>query len=142
MLMPMIEMQLSRIVIRETSDQQSLHLKEKDGERQFPIVIGMFEAWAIDRRVRDRKTPRPMTHDLMASLIQLLGATLERVVISDLKNNTFYAKLHFARAGASAVELDARPSDAIALAVHLDAPIFVEERVLDAVLATPPSEEI
>lgn len=136
----MIEMQLSRIVIRETSDQQTVHLKEKDGERQFPIVIGMFEAFAIDRRVRDRKTPRPMTHDLMASLFGALGAKLERVVISDLKNNTFFATLQIAQPGKDAVEVDARPSDAIALAVHLDAPIFVEERVIEAVLAAPPEE--
>ncbi len=138
----MIEMQLSRIVIRETSDQQSLHLKEKDGDRQFPIVIGIFEAVAIDRRIRDRKTPRPMTHDLMASLIQSLGARLERVIISDLKNNTFYAKLVIGRvASGETMEIDARPSDAIALAVHLDAPIFVEERVIESVLAAPPPEE-
>jgi hypothetical protein len=138
----MIEMQLSRIVIRETSDQQSLHLKEKDGDRQFPIVIGIFEAVAIDRRIRDRKTPRPMTHDLMASLVQSLGARLDRVVISDLKNNTFYAKLMIASvASGETFEVDARPSDAIALAVHLDAPIFVEERVIESVLAAPPPEE-
>lgn len=138
----MIEMQLSRIVIRETSDQQSLHLKEKDGERQFPIVIGIFEAVAIDRRIRDRKTPRPMTHDLMASLVQSLGARLDRVVISDLRNNTFYAKLVVSRAASGeTLEVDARPSDAIALAVHLDAPIFVEERVIESVLAAPPPEE-
>ena len=137
----MIEMQLSRIVIRETSDQQSVHLREKDGSRQFPIVIGIFEAWAIDRRVRDRKTPRPMTHDLMASLVDALGGKLERIVISDLKNNTFYAKLIFERPGGDTVEVDARPSDAIALAVHLDAPIFVDETVIEAVLAAPPPEE-
>ena len=137
----MIEMQLSRIVIRETSDQQSVHLREKDGSRQFPIVIGIFEAWAIDRRVRDRKTPRPMTHDLMASLVDALGGKLTRIVISDLRNNTFYAKLIFAKDGGETVEVDARPSDAIALAVHLDASIFVEEQVIDAVLAAPPPEE-
>ena len=137
----MIEMQLSRIVIRETSDQQSVHLREKDGSRQFPIVIGIFEAWAIDRRVRDRKTPRPMTHDLMASLVDALGGKLERIVISDLRNNTFYAKLIFAKDGGETVEVDARPSDAIALAVHLDAPIFVDEQVIEAVLAAPPPEE-
>ena len=137
----MIEMQLSRIVIRETSDQQSVHLREKDGSRQFPIVIGMFEAWAIDRRVRDRKTPRPMTHDLMASLVEALGGKLERIVVSDLRNNTFYAKLIFTKPGGETVEVDARPSDAIALAVHLDAPIFVEDRVLETVLAAPPPEE-
>ena len=137
----MIEMQLSRIVIRETSDQQSVHLREKDGSRQFPIVIGIFEAWAIDRRVRDRKTPRPMTHDLMASLVDALGGKLTRIVISDLKNNTFYAKLIFERGGGDTVEVDARPSDAIALAVHLDAPIFVDESVIEAVLAASPPEE-
>ena len=121
----MIEMQLARIVIRETSDQQSIYLKEKAGDRQFPIVIGIFEAWAIDRRVRDRKTPRPMTHDLMAALVEALGA-----------------KLVFSRGGTGApVEVDARPSDAIALAVHLDAPIFVEDRVIETVLASPPPEE-
>jgi uncharacterized protein len=137
----MIEMQLSRIVIRETSDQQSVHLREKDGSRQFPIVIGIFEAWAIDRRVRDRKTPRPMTHDLMASLVDALGGKLRRIVISDLKNNTFYAKLVFEKPDGETVEVDARPSDAIALAVHLDAPIFVDETVIESVLAAPPPEE-
>ena len=137
----MIEVQLARIVIRETSDQQSIYLREKSGDRQFPIVIGIFEAWAIDRRVRDRKTPRPMTHDLMASLVERLGAKLDRVLISDLKNNTFYAKLVLSLASsAEPVEIDARPSDAIALAVHLDAPIFVEDRVIESVLAAPPGE--
>ena len=137
----MIEMQLARIVIRETSDQQSILLKEKDGERRFPIVIGLFEAVAIDRRVRDRKMPRPMTHDLMASLVEALGAKLERVVVADLKNNTFYARLVLSHAGSSEpIEVDARPSDAIALAVHLDAPIYVEDRVLETVLAAPPPD--
>ena len=138
----MVEVQLSRIVIRETSDQQCIYLKEKDGERQFPIVIGLFEALAIDRKVRDRQMPRPMTHDLMASLVLALGAKLDRVVVSDLKDNTFYARLVMARRGAEdPVQVDARPSDAIALAVHLDSPIFVEERVLESVLASPPEAE-
>jgi bifunctional DNase/RNase len=138
----MIEMQLARIVIRETSDQQSVHLREKDGERQFPIVIGLFEAVAIDRCVRDRKTKRPMTHDLMTSLLPALGAKLDRVIISDLKENTFYATLVLTNAAGEKVEVDARPSDAIALAVHVDAPIFVEERVIESVLATPPPEGV
>jgi len=138
----MIEMQLSRIVIRETSDQQSVHLREKGGERQFPIVIGLFEAVAIDRCVRDRKTKRPMTHDLMTSLLPALGAKLDRVIISDLKENTFYATLVLTNAAGEPVEVDARPSDAIALAVHVDAPIFVEDRVIESVLATPPPEGV
>ncbi len=134
----MLEMQLSRIVIRETSDQQCIYLKEKGGERQFPIVIGIFEAWAIDRKVRDRSTQRPMTHDLLANVVRSLGCTLDRVVVSDLRDNTFYARLVLEPEGdADPVEIDARPSDAIALAVHFDARIFVDEKVLDAVLASP-----
>ncbi len=138
----MIEVQLSRIVIRETSDQQTVYLREKDGSRQFPIVIGLFEAVAIDRCVRERKTKRPMTHELMASLLPALGAKLDRVVISDLRENTFYAKLVLAGAAGSPVEIDSRPSDAIALAVQVAAPIFVEERVIESVLASPPPEGV
>src|SRR5687767_4044706 len=106
----MVEMLLTKIVIRETSDQQCIYLREKDGERQFPIVIGVFEALAIDRRVRDRKTPRPMTHDLLVDVIRGLGARLERVVVSDLRDNTFYARLLVSPAGGGEiVEIDARP---------------------------------
>ncbi len=131
----MIEVVLSRIVIRETSDQQRVYLREKDGTRQFPIVIGIHEAAAIDRKVRDLSPPRPMTHDLMAGVVDALGARLEKIVISDLRQNTFYARLHLVREGTDeAVEVDARPSDAIALSVHLDAPIYVEETVLGDVL--------
>jgi bifunctional DNase/RNase len=136
----MVEVQLSRIVIRETSDQQCIYLKEKGGTRQFPIVIGIFEAWAIDRRVRDRSTQRPMTHDLMASVVRALDGKLDRVVISDLRDNTFFASLRFVRPDGETADIDARPSDAIALAVHLNAPIFVEDKVLDTVLASPAEE--
>lgn len=136
----MIEMQLARIVIRETSDQQCIYLREKGGARQFPIVIGIFEAWAIDRRVRDRTTQRPMTHDLLANVVRDLGGALERVIISDLKDNTFFASLRFRKADGGTVDVDARPSDAIALAVHLGAPIFVEDQVLEAVIASPSEE--
>jgi len=133
----MVEMQLSRIVIREASDHQAIYLREKGGKRQFRIVIGIFEAAAIDRRVRARQTPRPMTHDLLAAIITNLGATLERVEVSDLKDNTFYAKLVIRKApGEEPIEIDARPSDAIALASHLDAPIFVADAVLDAVVVS------
>jgi uncharacterized protein len=133
----MVEMQLSRIVIRESSDHQAIFLKEKGGSRQFRIVIGIFEAAAIDRRVRERQTPRPMTHDLLANVIASLGSKLERVVVSDLRDNTFYARLVLSSGeGGDPIEVDARPSDAIALAAHLDAPIFVEDSVLDAVVQT------
>lgn len=136
----MIEMQLARIVIRETSDQQCIYLREKGGARQFPIVIGIFEAMAIDRKVRDRGTQRPMTHDLLARVVRDLGGTLERVVIADLRDNTFFARLVFLKADGTEAPVDARPSDAVALAVHLNAPIFVEDKVLETVLASPSEE--
>ena len=135
----MIEVVLSKIVIRETSENQRIVLREKGGkQRQFPIVIGLYEALAIDRRVRERPSRRPMTHALMSGVITALGAQLDRIVISDLRNNTFHARLELSKEGGERVEVDARPSDAIALAAHLDSPIFVEEDVLEAVL--PPSE--
>ena len=136
----MIEMQLSRIVIRETSEQQCIYLREKGGVRQFPIVIGIFEAMAIDRKVRDRGTQRPMTHDLLARVVRELGGTLDRVVIADLRDNTFFASLVFRRADGTDASVDARPSDAVALAVHLGAPIFVDDKVLENVLASPAEE--
>lgn len=136
----MVEMQLARIVIRETTDQQTVFLREKGGTREFPIVIGIFEAMAIDRRVRDRATPRPLTHDLLATVVGRLGARLERMVIADLRDNTFFAALHFRTAAGAEEVVDARPSDAIALAVHLGAPIFVAEQVLTTVLASPTGE--
>jgi bifunctional DNase/RNase len=130
----MIEVQLSRIVIRETSDQQRIYLREKGGTRQFPIVIGIHEAAAIDRKVRDRRPPRPMTHDLLASVVDALGGRLVRVVVSELRQNTFIARLDLERPdGGETIEVDARPSDAIALAAHLGSPIFVAEEVLEEV---------
>lgn len=138
----MIEMHLSRIVIRESSDQQCIFLKEVDGERQFPIVIGLNEALAIDRQVRGRQMPRPMTHDLMVRILAELDVKVARVLISELKDNTFYARLGLQREDDDEViEVDSRPSDAIALAVQVDAPIFVEEAVLSAVIASPPDED-
>jgi bifunctional DNase/RNase len=130
----MIEMELSKILITETGEYQVVWLREKGGERTFPILIGIFEAAAIDRVVREIQTPRPLTHDLMASVIGSLDATLDRIIVSSLQSHTFYAKLILQKNGA-AVELDSRPSDAIALAVRLGAPIFVEDDVLDHVCA-------
>ena len=133
----MVEMQLFRIVIRETSDQQRIYLREKDGTRQFPIVIGIHEAAAIDRKVRDRPAQRPMTHDLLAAMVHVLGARIERVVISELRNNTFHARIDvLPRDGDATIPVDARPSDAIALAAHVGARIFVAEDVLRDVLAS------
>lgn len=124
-----VRMDLARIIIREDDDQQIIILSERDGDRQFPIVIGINEGLAIDRRVKGIVTPRPMTHDLMASIIDELECELEKIVIHDLRDHTFYAKLVIRRNG-TLVEVDARPSDAIALGVTSDTPLYVEESVL------------
>ena len=128
----MIQMELSKIVITETSDYQVIWLREKGGHRTFPILIGIAEAAAIDRQVRDIKIQRPLTHDLLTNVITSLGARLDRVVVSALENNTFYAKLVLNYNG-STIDIDSCPSDAVAVAVRLDAPIFVEDAVLEHV---------
>lgn len=127
-----VRMDLARIIIRENDEQQIIILRERDGDRHFPILIGIFEATAIDRRVKSVKTPRPMTHDLMTNTVDALGCELEKIVIHDLLDHTFYAKL-IIRQNGRLVEIDARPSDAIALQVASDAPLYVSERVLEMV---------
>ena len=124
------EAELSRIIINETSDQQVIVIKERHGPRSFPIVIGIVEIFAIDRRLKGIEPPRPMTHDLLQSVIENLGARIEKIVINDLKNHTFYAKITLNING-QAVEIDSRPSDAIALGVASNVPIYVAEHVFD-----------
>ncbi len=121
---------LARIIITDTSDQQIIVLRERDGERAFPIVIGSFEAAAIDRRLKGIPMPRPLTHDLLATIIEQLGGELEKIVINDLREHTFYAKLVIRQNG-QLIEIDARPSDAIALGVASDVAVYVEDHVLD-----------
>ncbi len=132
-----IQMELSRIIISEMNDHQVIYLKEVGGERTFPILIGIFEATSIDRRVKGIPSPRPLTHDLIVSLVEHLGGQLEDVLINELKEHTYYAKLRVRHNG-ELVEIDARPSDAIAVAVtcqpHL--PIYVNEEVLEEVLGS------
>ncbi len=125
-----VEAQLSRIIINETSDQQIIVLKELNGERSFPIVIGIVEIFAIDRRLKGIETPRPMTHDLLESIIENLGAKIEKIVINDLRNHTFHAKICLDSNGKT-IEIDSRPSDAIALGVASNAPIYVAEHVFE-----------
>lgn len=129
-------MELSRIIISETNDEQVIVLKEVEGERAFPIVIGIWEAVAIDRNIKGKRTPRPMTHDLLENVIGGLDSRLDRVIVTELRDRTFYAKLILRRNGKT-VEVDSRPSDAIALAVQMRAPIYVEEQVLEEVLPAP-----
>ncbi len=128
----MVEVTLARIVINETSDEQVIVLKEKNGKRSFPIVIGIFEALAINRIVNERQLPRPLTHELLVSVVQTLGGEITRCVVTELKNNTYYALLSVERDGQT-YEIDSRPSDAITLALHESAQIFVDESVMDAV---------
>ncbi len=135
-----VPMQLSRILISERSDQQMIFLKETDGERTFPILIGTSEALAIDRRLKGHEVPRPMTHDLLADAIEQLGGRLTKIVISDLQTHTFIATLHIETARRS-LEIDARPSDAIALGVAFSTPLFVAEQVLEKVLRGPATKE-
>jgi bifunctional DNase/RNase len=125
-----IEAELSRIIINEMSDQQIIVLKELDGERSFPIVIGIVEIFAIDRRLKGIKPARPMTHDLLANVIENLGARIEKIVINDLRHHVFYARIHLSLNG-HIIEIDSRPSDAIALGTATSAPIFVAEHVFD-----------
>jgi bifunctional DNase/RNase len=124
------EAELSRIIINEMSDQQVIVIKERHGERSFPIVIGIVEIFAIDRRLKGIEPPRPMTHDLLASVIENLGATIEKIVINDLRQHTFFARIHLSIDGRT-IEIDSRPSDAIALCAATKAPIFVAEHVFE-----------
>ena len=125
-------MELTRIIINETSDSHIIFLKEVDGERMFPIVIGFFEASSIERRVKNQTTQRPLTHDLLANAIDLLGGDLQDIYINELREHTYFAKLRIRHDG-EIVEVDSRPSDAIALAVTVDVPIFVADDILDEV---------
>ena len=125
-----VKVELSKIIINEAVDQQIIVLKELEGHRSFPIVIGMTEILAIDRRLKNIQLPRPMTHDLLEDVIDQMGGEVEKVVISDLSNGTFYARLHINSNGET-VAVDSRPSDAIALGVGIGVPIFVDEQVFE-----------
>ena len=130
----LVEMQLSRIIISEINDQQVIYLTEVQGTRTFPILIGAFEATAIDRRVKGDVPPRPLTHDLLKHVIEQLGGEPHDIIINSLHEHTYYAVIRIHREG-DLIEIDARPSDAIALAMHYDPPlsIYVEEEVLQEV---------
>ncbi len=128
----MIEVKVVNVAIDVNSKMPVIVLKEKGGEKTLPIWIGLFEAQAIALALENVKPPRPLTHDLAKSLIEKLKGKVDKVVISDLKNNTFYAHILIKQNGKT-IDVDSRPSDAIALALRLDVPIFVNEIVLDKV---------
>lgn len=127
-------MQLARIVIVDSQEEKAsmIVLREVEGDRQFPILIGVNEAYAIDRRMRGIMIQRPMTHDLIVGVIEQLDAQIERIIINELRDQTFYAKLVVRHSG-ELVEIDSRPSDALAIGAGLDIPVFVSEDVLKEV---------
>lgn len=127
-----VQMELKRIIISEVHDQQIIVLREVDGTRGFPIVIGIFEATSIDRRVKNIVPPRPLTHDMIVNVIEQLGGEIQDILINDLHEHTYFAKLRIRKDG-ELVEIDCRPSDAIAVAVTAKVPIWVAEEVLAAI---------
>jgi len=122
-----------------TGGAYAILLKEIEGTRRLPIIIGAFEAQAIALEMEGIKPPRPLTHDLLKTLVDNLGANVVEIVVSELKENTFYAKIILEASGLTN-EIDARPSDAIALAVRTYAPIFVNELVMSAAAFVPSDE--
>jgi len=131
----LVHMELSRIIISEIGDKQAIFLNEVDGDRVMQIVIGFFEATSIDRRVSQDpqlSLGRPMTHELMKSIIDELGGEAQDIVINEMVEHTYYAMIRI-KQGEELIEIDARPSDAVALAMHFDPPlpIYVKEDVLE-----------
>jgi uncharacterized protein len=126
----MIEMTIDSIRVSLMNYQRVVILKEKSAERYLPIWIGQPEADAIAVKLQGVNTARPLTHDLLCSVIDTLGATINSIIVSDLKNDTFYAKI-LLNVDGEQMEVDSRPSDALALAVRAEAPIFADETVLD-----------
>ena len=132
-----VQMRLSRIIISEINDHQVIYLREVNGDRQFPILIGVFEATSIDRRVKSYSAPRPLTHDLIVNMVEQLGGELDSVLITELKDHTYFARVRIRQDG-ELIEIDSRPSDAIAIAVTCEPnlPIWVSEQVLEEVIGS------
>jgi len=128
----MLSLELSRIIISEFNNQQVIMLREVGGVREFPIVIGIFEATSIDRRVKQVASPRPLTHDLFCSAVDILGGRVQDVYIHGMEEQTYFASIRVVRNG-ELIEIDSRPSDAIAIAVsfHPPLPILIDETVFE-----------
>ena len=132
----LVQMDVSKIRIDERRGEQVIVLKERGGARLLPIIIGISEVTAIKMKISGIEPPRPLTHDLLRNTIAKLGATLERIVITKLEFNTFFATLVLQNGAGERMEVDARPSDSIAIALRADAPIFVAEDVLNQVASS------
>jgi len=125
-----IEMVIKGLMVDPVTSMPIIILRDREGERVLPIWVGVFEANAIALQIENISTPRPMTHDLLRNMLADLNASVQRIVVSDLKDNTFYALIYLL-CGEEVIAIDARPSDAIALALRTQAPIYVEEYVID-----------
>lgn len=125
-----IEMTIKGLMVDPVTNMPIIILRDKDGQKVLPIWVGIFEANAIALQIENVATPRPMTHDLLKNIISDLDASVQKIVVCDLKDNTFYAMIHLIVNG-HGVAVDARPSDAIALALRAKAPIFVEDAVIE-----------
>jgi uncharacterized protein len=130
----LVPMQLSRVIVSDLNDQRAIYLKEVDGSRVFPILIGEFEASVINRRLLEEQSYRPMTHDLLHGCISTLGGSIQEVVVTRIEDHTYYAVLRVTQDD-EVHEVDCRPSDAIALAIHKEPmiPILVDDSVLEQV---------
>jgi uncharacterized protein len=135
-----IEMNIKGLMIDPITNMPIIILRDQEGQRILPIWVGVFEANAIALQIENVQTPRPMTHDLLKNIIDDLSAQVERIVVTELKENTFYALIHLRKNGHS-IEVDARPSDAIALALRTHSPIFVEEAVIQNARSVENSRE-
>jgi bifunctional DNase/RNase len=135
----MVEVRVNGLFMTQTQA-SGIILKERNGDRALPIVIGEFEAQSIALALESLKPPRPITHDLTANILEILGVSMEQVIITDLKDNTYYAIIKLSFAGQE-YEIDSRPSDAIALALRLGAPIFVDDLVMEEASYIPDEED-
>ena len=136
-----IEMTIKGLMIDPITNMPIIILRDQEGQRLLPIWVGVFEANAIALQIENVQTPRPMTHDLLKSLIEHLEARVERIVVCALKENTFYATIHLEAPRGGKVTVDARPSDAIALALRTSSPIFVEESVIQSARSVESGKE-
>lgn len=135
-----IEMTIKGLMIDPITNMPIIILRDQEGQRLLPIWVGVFEANAIALQIENVQTPRPMTHDLLRNVISDLAGRVERIVVTDLKENTFYAVIHI-RTNGHAIAVDARPSDAIALALRTEAPIFVEDSVITSARSVDAGKE-
>lgn len=137
-----IAVEINGLILDPNTNAPILILREQGGSSLLPIWIGLFEANAIAMRMEEKQVPRPMTHDLLLDGLRLLGGEVTKVVVCDLRDSTFFAAIHLQRDGGEERHLDARPSDAIAIALRAEAPLFVSRKVLDQAKLSQPSEDL